>query len=90
MANPACAHPTHRRTYNPTRAEASASSRLLLVKPVGTFDEPFDGLLGHVKSLRAEVVAQEIETPLDPADTGLVRVVIFCCWLSAEVTTTVR
>ena len=40
-ANPALVYLTHRRTYNPNREEASASPRLLLVKPDRTGDEPF-------------------------------------------------
>ena len=48
--------------------------RLLLVKPDCPFNIPFDGLLGHEKSLRAEMVAQEVEATLDPPDEGLVRV----------------
>ncbi len=35
--------------------------RLLLVKPDGTCHEILDGILGHGKALRAEVITQEIE-----------------------------
>ena len=44
--------------------------RLLLIKPDRTRHEPLDGLCGHAKPLRAEMVAQEVEALLDAADEG--------------------
>ena len=57
----------------PKPGGAARLPRLLLVKPDRTGDRILDGILGHGQPLRAEVITQEIETPLDPADAGLVR-----------------
>ena len=62
--------------------------RLMLVKPDGACHELLDGLCGHGETFRAEVIAEEIEASLDPANEGLVRVVNFCCWLIREVPAT--
>ena len=46
----------------------------MLVKPEGTGNEILDRLCGHAQAVRAEVIAEEIKSPLDPADKGLLRV----------------
>jgi hypothetical protein len=48
-------------------------TRLLLVKPERRDNELLSGFSGQDEILRAEVVAQEVEASLDPADKGLVR-----------------
>ncbi len=58
---------------------------VLLVKPDGTGDEPFDGLLSNRSPGRAEMIAEEIEASLGPANEGLVRVVNFRLWLQADI-----
>ncbi len=59
--------------------------RLLLVKPDGTFDESLDGLFGDRQARRVELVAQEIEASLDPADEGLVTRAEVRLWLKADI-----
>jgi hypothetical protein len=44
----------------------------LLVKPGCTFDEFLDRGLGQPQSCAAEMIADEVKAPLDPADEGLV------------------
>ncbi len=61
---------------------------VLLVKPDRTLDEVPDRRLDDREPVRAEMIAQEVEAPLDPPDEGLVRVVNFCSWLIREVPTT--
>ncbi len=50
---------------------------VLLVKPDPTLDEVPERRLGDREPVRAETMAVEIETPLDPPDEGFVRVVNF-------------
>ena len=57
---------------------------VLLVKPDRTLDEVPDRRLDDREPVRAEMIAQEVEAPLDPPDEGLVRVVNFCSWLKAD------
>jgi hypothetical protein len=44
----------------------------LLVKPGCTFDEFLDRGLGQPQPCTAEMIADEVKAPLDPADEGLV------------------
>jgi hypothetical protein len=48
----------------------------LLVKPGCTFDEFLDRGLGQPQPLAAEAIAQEVEAMLDPANEGLVGVLL--------------
>ncbi len=59
--------------------------RLLLIKPDGTCHELLDGLCGQGETFRAEMIAEEIETSLDPPDEGFVGVANFSYWRQAEV-----
>ncbi len=70
--NPDLARPTHRRTYTPSRAEASSSPGSCLFKPDGTCHELLDGLYRQEEAFRAEVVAEKIEAFLDPSNESLV------------------
>jgi len=45
--------------------------RPLLIKPVRTFNEIIQGLLGDGKPFRAKVIAQKIKSSLGPAYKGL-------------------
>ncbi len=58
----------------PKRGGVTRRLPLLLIKPGCAFDESLHGVLGNRYALRAEVVAEEIEAPLDLADEGLIRV----------------
>ena len=57
-------------------------SQLLLIRSDGTFDEFLDGLKSHAEAFWAEMVAEEIEASLDPADEGLVTRAEVRSWLS--------
>ena len=49
---------------------------LLLVKPRCFLHEVRNRLPGHRQPRRAEMIAQEVESPLDPPDEGLIRVLL--------------
>ena len=59
---------------DPEPGGARGVPQFLLVKPGCTFDELLDGPLHQRETLRAEMIAKEIEAPLNLADEGLVRV----------------
>jgi len=48
----------------------------LLIKPGHPFDAPFDRLRGYLQSRRCERIAQKVKAPADPADEGLVGVLL--------------
>ncbi len=52
----------------PKPGDGQSLPRLLLVKPDRTCNEILDGFLAPEKPVRAEMMAEEIETPLDPAN----------------------
>ncbi len=85
FGTPAPAHLTQPCTpalhVRPKPGGAERPPPVLLVKPDRTLDEVPDRRLDDREPVRAEMIAQEVEAPLDPPDEGLVRVVNFCSWL---------
>jgi len=64
----------------PEPGGATRFPRPLLIKPDCTFNEIIQGLLGDVKSFRAEVIAQKIESPLGlPYQRLMLQYLYLCC-----------
>ena len=68
----------HRRLLHvrPEHTGRSPPSPLLPVNPGRTLDEPLHRLLRHREAIWAQSVAQEIDSPLDAPDEGLLRMLL--------------